>query len=409
MKISTPKNPIDFTQIDSLWNAFSIKEKYPIIAEINCSALTNNAKNIKTLLKPTTKMMAVVKANAYGHGAIEISKALSGMVDYFGVSRISEAVDLRKHKITTPILTFGVSHSRFTELLCAADITQSIHSIEMAKAFSEEAIKIGKKLKVHIKIDTGLGRFGLFLHKLKTKEHSISRTEKVIEEIKQIVKLKGLNIEGIYTHAAATNLKNIGGLRQQIKIFESLVTRLKQDNISFKLVHAIGSFGLFNIPNAQFDMVRLGKSLYGITPITNKDVGFSLEQILKIKTSIASIKNVPKGTRIGYGYNYIIIKESKIATVPFGFADGCIWEPKQTAMNVLVRSQKVPIIGRICMDFLMLDVSALKEVNPGDEVVIVGKMETEEIKLEDIAKQTRTIPTYVSTSLNAKTPKTYTY
>ena len=347
-------------------------------AEINLKSLEKNIEILRTQISNQTKFLAVVKANAYGHGLIEISKKLEQLkIDMFGVATVEEALKLRENQIKTPILVLGQSSPELFDLISDNEITITIENIEIARNFSNFARN--KKIKIHIKIDTGMGRLGFFWPEDEKSKKKLS------SEIKKISFFPGLKIEGIFTHLAKTTDKHF--TNNQIKKFKEAIEYLNNLGLKFNIIHACASSATLNYPSAHFDMCRFGLVMYGYesTENGNKNGKLNLEPILKVKSKISAIRNLPKDSKIGYDCTFTLKKDSKIAVVPVGYGDGFPRNLSNKA-NVKINGILCPIVGRVCMDMIMVDVSNVEEVNEGDVAVVF-----DEDLIEDDVKKSGTI------------------
>jgi alanine racemase len=345
-------------------------------AEINLKSLEKNIEILRTQISNQTKFLAVVKANAYGHGLIEISKKLEELkVDMFGVATVEEALKLRENQIKTPILILGQSSPELFDLISDNEITQTIENIEIAKKFSNFAQNKKKSIKIHIKIDSGMGRIGFFWPE---DEKSKKKTS---QEIKKISTFPGLKIEGIFTHLAKTSDEIF--TNNQIKKFKESIEYLNNLGLKFNIIHAAASVATLNFPSAHFDMCRFGLVMYGYesTENGNENGKLNLEPILKVKSKISTVRNLPKNTKIGYDCTYTLKKDSKIAVLPIGYGDGFPRNLSNKA-NVKIKGILCPIVGRVCMDMIMVDASDVDEVNEGDVAVVID----EELIVDDVKK-----------------------
>ncbi|MGC8890929.1 MAG: alanine racemase [bacterium] len=359
------------------------------IAEINLRNLCYNVETIRSYIGPYTKFLAVVKADAYGHGIREIAHALSGIVDSFGVSNIEEAIELREIGISEPILILGdVSPSGIKEIV-QFSITPSVSSIDFARLLSKEGKVLGKVIPIHIQIDTGMGRFGILPEE----------TNRFLEDI---LSFSNLKLEGIFSHfsTAGTDREFVD---VQFRRFVELISLLERRRIYFSIRHIANSAGVLFHPYTVMDMVRVGIAMYGINP-SNEPSPINLKPVMSLKSRILSIRDLPKDWPVGYDATYRSKENSKIGIVPIGYGDGL---PYQLSNNgyVLVKGKKVPIVGRICMDYTIIDLSEVPEVQIGDEVVIIGEQEGEIISALDLAKLTHQIPYSVITNLKGRIQK----
>jgi alanine racemase len=381
--------------------------KHPVWTEIDLNAITHNLKEIRNWLSPSTKIMAVVKGNAYGHGSIKTAlRLVENRIDYFGVSRPNEALELRSSGIDLPILIFGYIPIEFIKDAIEQNITLTVYDIKTAKSISDVAKSLNRKVKVHIKIDTGMGRLGIFIPLIKNQKQYLATLSKVINEVENITKLDGLIIEGIYTHFAVADSADYKYSTKQLNLFNDFIYRLSLRRIIIPIVHSANSAAMLNFNNSHMNMVRPGICLYGILPACCINSQINLKPAMTIKALVAHVKNVPKGSRISYSSIYKTSKDTVIATIPIGYADGYKWQ-KIPKGYVLIHGQQAPIVGRICMDFLMVDVGHIENVLPSDEVIILGKQNDQVITANTLAVSADTIPYEIISSLTARMPRKY--
>lgn len=368
---------------------------YRIEADINLSAIRKNIMTMKNCIPEGKKLLAVIKANAYGHGAIEVANALDDLADYYGVACIDEAIELRNAGIVKPILILGYTDESHFEEIVKQDITQTIFTVGQAKALSEAAGKVDKKGKLHIKIDTGMNRIGF-----PCKRESVS-------EIVAISKLSNLNMEGIFTHYFKADEYDKSVANRQLKDYTRMVKWLEEEGITFAIRHISNSAGIMEMPNDTYDMVRSGISTYGLYPSEemNKDACV-LYPAMELKSRISHVKDVKAGETIGYGGTYTLLEDKRIATVGVGYADGY---PRALSNQgrMLVHGQYAPIMGRVCMDQTMIDVSNIPGVEIGDEVVLVGKQGENEIPVEEPAGMSASFNYEFVCDVNRRVPRVF--
>lgn len=360
---------IDLTTIEEFNSKY-----YRASANIDLDAICSNIDNTRKILNPQAKLMVILKADGYGHGAVPIAKALSEMaVDSFGIAILEEGIELRKAGIEKPLLILGYTPKGQYKKLVENDITQTIFQYSTAKDLSEEALRQGKTAKIHIKIDTGMTRIGFF-------DDSLS-----IEEIKKISELKGIEIEGIFSHFACADETDKTSANNQLCKFLEFLEALKREGIIIPIRHIANSAGIIDMPEAQLDMVRSGISTYGLYPSkeVNKDV-LELKPAMEIKSHVSYVKEVEGGIGVSYGSTYVTAKKTKIATIPVGYGDGY---PRQLSSKgrVLIHGMSAPIIGRVCMDQFMVDVTGIPGVEQGDAVTLIGRDKDESISVEEVA------------------------
>jgi len=374
--------------------------------EISLSAIRYNVQSLKNRVGKDTILMAVVKADGYGHGAVKVAKtALKNGASRLGVARLPEAIKLREAGITEPILLFGHVYPSDVEMIAKHKITITLFNVKMSEEIALEALRQGVYLKAHLKVDTGMGRLGLLPDHLRA---TPSINNDAAKEIKTISELENLQLEGIYTHFASADAKDKTYTQYQLENFNLLLEELVKNGVSVKMCHAANSAAIIDLPQqACYDMVRAGIAVYGLYPsheVYKSNV--SLKPAMSLKSVITSIKEVPTGFSVSYGTTYITQVRTKIAIVPVGYADGY---PRKLSSNgfMLVRGKRAPIAGRVCMDQTMIDVGHVPMVRPGDEVVLIGKQGNEEITADEIAKNTGTINYEIVSLLSARLPRIY--
>lgn len=378
------------------------KNFHPLWAEIDVPALRHNFRLIRSHVKASSLIMAVVKGNAYGHGSIAVASMLAQEgADSFGVARLVEAEQLRQSNILKPILIFGITDPHHISSLEEGDFIQTIHSLSYAKELNRAAKAAGCRIRVHLKIDTGMGRLGV----LTQRNGGIGSISSLV---RQISGFDSLHLQGIFTHFATCDTKSLDGARYQLDLFCSCLSDLSANGLRHNLcIHASNSAATMVLPEAHFDMVRPGIMLYGLTPSTEMDSSaFELHPAMSIKAKVSQVKRVPQGSPIGYGHAHITKNETIIATVPVGYADGYS-RLLSSKGQMLIRGNFANIVGRVCMDQLMLDVGHIPDVQEGDEVVVLGKQGANEITADDIAGLTNTINYEVVSSILSRVPRIY--
>ena len=365
----------------------------PTRAEINLKALDKNIESLRSFLGRGTKLMAIVKANAYGHGAKEAAKAAERAgADYLGVAYLGEALELRSSQIKTPILILSETPASFVSHILEHDITQTVYTAQLAQALSAEAAKQGKKAKIHIKVDTGMGRVGVF-------------PSGTIELLKQIKLLPFIEIEGIFTHFSCGEDSENGFTQKQFDSFLSVLDLIKKEGFSIPIKYCANSAAIFNFPKSQLDMARLGITMYGLYPPGLKKRPLELERVLSLRTKVLYIKRVPKGTPLSYGATYVTEKETSIATLPLGYADG-LSRRLSNKGQVLIKGKKYPIVGRVTMDMTLVDTGDDK-IEVWDEVTIIGRDGGQEITADEVAVLIDSINYEVVCGIGKRVPRIY--
>ena len=351
----------------------------PTWVEINLDAIANNVKNIKKLIGKKKELMAVVKGNAYGHDILEIaSVVLNNGATRLAVARLEEGIFLRKSGITVPILVFGLTLKQQVEPLVSYNIIPTVSEYEMIEKLSDSAFKEDKIVKVHLKVDTGMGRIGI-------------PPNHVLNFIKKVKVLKNVEIEGIFTHFSVADEKDKSYTEAQFKKFVEVLNILEKEGIRIPVKHVGNSATLLDLPHMWLDMVRPGISLYGLYPSEDVQKTIKLTPAYSFKTRIVFLKELLQGEDVGYGRTYTTKKKrTVVASLPVGYADGYN-RLLSNKGEVLVKGKRFPIIGRICMDQCIIDVTDLSQVKIGDEVVLWGKQGHEEITIEEIAGKIGTI------------------
>jgi alanine racemase len=362
----------------------------PTWAEVNLNNLAHNFRQIKKMLSPETRIMVCVKADAYGHGLIPVSKKLvSCGVDYLGVASIDEGIKLREGGINLPILILGLILKKDIQPVFKYNLSVTVCDEDLARALNNKAKLLGRPASVHIKVDTGMGRIGV-LHQ---------DAERLV---RRIHKLKFINIEGIFTHFAFADMNREFTL-YQINLFNRLIHRLKKEGIHIPLIHSANSMGVIGYKMSHFNMVRPGLVAYGLYP--RKDLRMKLKPVLSLKTKVLFVKKLPKGYGVSYGHDYIAGKNTTIVTIPIGYGDGY---PRNLSNRapVLIAGKRFKISGRICMDQIMVDVGG-KKVKVGDEVVLIGSQGKNKITTEELARLCDTISYEIVCGLGSRVPRVY--
>lgn len=349
-------------------------EKYlRTYAKIDLEAILHNINEVKKRIGHRVKVMAVIKADGYGHGATSLGDFLENVVDYYAVATIEEAIELREHGIRLPILILGYTSPSQYSRIVENEITQTIYNVEMAKEMSKAGKTCGKNAKVHIALDTGMTRIG------------ISPDEAGILEVEKIFTLSNLVIEGLFTHFACADEADKSYSELQMNRYDKFVELLEQKGLHIPIKHMCNSAGIMEFAHHRFDMVRSGIITYGLYPSEEiKKNVIRLKPALEWKTHIVNVRNIEPGRGVSYGATYITKRKSKIATISVGYADGY---PRALSSKgrVLIHGNYAPIIGRICMDQMMVDVTHIDDVKVEDEVTLVGEEKNNSISVEELA------------------------
>ncbi|MBI5674639.1 MAG: alanine racemase [Nitrospirae bacterium] len=356
-------------------------------AEIDLKALSHNLK-IARQKTGNKNILAVVKANAYGHGAVEISKHLVKQgVSYLGTAFKSEAIELRESGINTSILVF-FDRENIDEYF-KYNLTPLVFDLSTARKLSKEAVRRKRRIAIHIKIDTGMGRLGFTI-------------DKALTEIPKIACLKNIELEGLMSHFSDADLEDKGFMALQLKRFLSLKKEFQQKKFGFKYHHIANSAAVLSMKDAHLNMVRPGIMLYGY----GLSKGDNLRPVLSLKSGILLLKKVPVGTPISYGRTFITKRKSIIATIPVGYADGYSRRISNNG-EVIINGKKAPVVGRVCMDTIMADVTDIPGVNMDSGVILIGSQGRVKITAQDIAERAGTIPYEVLTSIGQRVTRVY--
>ncbi|WP_432662176.1 alanine racemase [Wukongibacter baidiensis] len=364
--------------------------------EINLDNIAHNTREAKRLIKKGTILCGVLKADGYGHGAIQIGKTLlENGVERFAVANISEAIELRKANFDVPILILSYTPEYRANDIIKYDITQTVYNYNQAKFFSEAARELGTKAKLHIKVDTGMNRIGYV---------------PCIESVKEIIKIMTLpnaEVEGIFTHFAQSFIEDKTPCHIQVEKFLWVINELERNGIHIPIKHVSNSAAVTDLPQYNFDMVRVGSTLFGLPHMDNIDKNrIDLMPAMTLKTVVSNVKMVPKGEGVSYGYTYITPNNRKIATLPLGYVDGLTRIGSGKSLGI-IRGQKVCQVGIICMDQCMLDVTDIENVEIGDEVILLGTDGKNEITADDRAKILGTGNCEIVCAVGRRVPRVY--
>lgn len=365
-------------------------------AEINLDHLTHNFETIRRQVGPNAKLLGVVKADAYGHGAVRVAKHLEKIgAAYLAVSNIDEAEELRLGGIKLPILMLGYTPEDQAERIISIDMTQAVQNYEIAKAFSDAAVQMGKKMKVHVKLDTGMGRLGF--------QCDDAHFEESLQSILEVLKLPGLDIEGVFTHFCVSDEEapeHVEFTKEQHDRFVRMIEAVEtQGNFRFRLHHCCNAGGIASYPEWAWDMVRCGIILYGVGDLAEK---MGMKPVMTVKTVVSTIKNFTPETSVSYGRKFYTERKSRIAVLPVGYADG-LFRSLSNKLKVLTPYGVAPQVGRICMDMCMIDITDLPDVKVGDEVEVFG----EKMLCETNAKLCGTIGYELLCAVSKRVPRLY--
>lgn len=372
-----------------------MKKYTRVYADINLDNIKANVRALMGATKPGTKAMAVVKADAYGHGDVAVAKAVSPLVDAYAVATVEEGVNLRENGIGKMILVLGYVDEMHFENVINKDISVPLFDTETAEGLSAVAVKLGKKAKCHIKVDTGMRRIGL------------EPDETGRDIVKRIYELPGIELEGIFTHFATADETDKTRAYGQLEKFKAFVGELESEGINFKYRHCSNSAGIIDMPEANMDMVRLGIAMYGMYPsdeVCTDNV--KLQPAIELKSFVTMVKTISRGDRVSYNGTYEAVKPTVIATVETGYGDGY---PRNLSNKgyVLIRGKKAPITGRVCMDQFMVDVTDIPGVCRGDMVTLIGHDGGQNISVEETARIAGTFNYEFVCGLGKRIPRNY--
>ncbi|MEE1192149.1 MAG: alanine racemase, partial [Blautia sp.] len=368
-----------------------------IQAEIDLDAMTYNLEHIKKNLAPKTQVIAVLKADGYGHGAVPLARRIQKDPEIWGiaVATVEEGEELRNAGITKPILILGYTYQEDYQKIAKLDFRPAVFKLSMAKELSKAALEAGKTLKIHIKIDTGMTRIGY------------RDVKKDVPEILAISKLPGLEIEGIFTHFARADEADKTPALVQYEKFQEFIRALEQEGLHIPMKHCSNSAGIIRMQEANLDAVRAGIILYGLYP--SKEVErepVPLKPLMSLRSHIAYIKTVEPGVEISYGGIFTTVRETRVATIPVGYADGY---PRGLSNkgSVLIRGKRAPILGRVCMDQFMVDVTEIPEAEELDQVTLLGKDGEDCITMEELGELSGRFNYEFACCISKRVPRVY--
>jgi alanine racemase len=363
-------------------------------AEVDLGALAYNYHQLRQLAPPSVKFLVVVKADAYGHGAIPVSKKLEELgADFLGVATVKEGIELRNGEIKRPILVLSGIYQEEVEDVLAYQLTPMVYRLEIAEALAATARKKGQTIPVHIKVDTGMGRIGIL-------------PEEAPAFVNRLRKFKNLEIEGIASHFATADVGNSSFTEEQLERFSRTIEEMKKLAIDPPFCHIANSAALVNLPAAHFTLVRPGIMLYGSYPSPSLKDKVSLRQVMSWMSLVADLKQVPEDYPISYGRTFITQRPSIIAAIPVGYADGYN-RLFSNCGEVLIKGMRAPVVGRVCMDWTMVDVTDIPGVEVGDEVVLMGSQLDQEITPEEMGGRIGTIPYEILCAVGKRVQRIY--
>lgn len=366
-------------------------------AEVSLANIEHNYNEMRARLPEGTRFFGVVKADAYGHGAVEVGRLLQVLgCEYLGVACVDEAVRLRRQGIEVPILIMGYTPPEQTAELIENGLTQTVYSLDLAEGFSQAAVSLGKTLKIHLKADSGMGRLGFTCH----------GGRDPLEDMLRVLSLPGLDAEGIFTHFAVSDTFGDAFTTRQFEAFKSLVDRLEAaSGRRIKIRHCANSGAMINYEWTYADMVRPGLMLYGLCP-DKETGGFDLRPAMQLKTRIAQIKEFSAGDTVSYGRIFTAPGPRRIAVITIGYADG-LFRTLSNRFDVLVRGRRAHQVGRICMDMCMIDVTDIPDAQVGDEVTVFGEDSGAVLSVDELASIAGTISYELLCAVSPRVPRVY--
>ena len=368
-----------------------------IQADIDLDAFRFNLDSIKKNINENTQIITVLKADGYGHGAVPLAKEAEKEERVWGiaVATVEEALELRRGGIKKPLLILGYTYQEDYDLIAAEELRPTVFKLSMAQELSRAALRKNKTVKIHIKIDTGMSRIGY------------RDLEKSVPEILEISRLPGLEIEGLFTHFARADEKETTPAYQQLEKYQAFQKALKEAGLKIPLCHCSNSAGIIRMPEANMDAVRAGIILYGLYPSEEVEKEpVPLKPLMTLKSHIAYIKTLEPGVQISYGGTYTTQKETRVATIPVGYADGYARSLSNKGW-VLIRGKKAPILGRVCMDQFMVDVTDIPEARELDEVMLLGKRQDQQITMEELGELSGRFNYEFACCISKRVPRIY--
>ena len=372
-----------------------MRDYYRVYANIDLDAIYENVVNAKKLTKPGTKLMAIIKADAYGHGAVEVARTLDDVADAYGVAILEEGIELRQAGIDKPVLILGYTPKALYPAMIKHDIATAVFTWKMAQEISQTAEALGRTARIHIKLDTGMSRIGF------------KQDDESLETISRIAKLPNISIDGCFTHFARMDETDKTWALKQFERYQDFVKRLEEAGVTFPVKHVSNSAGIIEMPQVNLDMVRDGIAVYGMYPSEEVDKSkILLRPAMELKAYVSYVKTLEPGVQISYGGTFTTTRETRVATVPVGYADGY---PRALSGkgHVLIHGQYAPILGRVCMDQFMVDVTDIPDVTQGDDVTLVGRDGDGYISIEEVANMAYSFNYEFVCDVGKRVPRVY--
>jgi len=369
---------------------------FPVYAEVELGAITHNLGQVQRLVGPGVAVMAVVKANAYGHGLVEVARrAVTSGATWLGVARVGEGTEIRQAGIDAPVLVLGYTPpERYPEVL-AFDLTQAVYDLELARALSEAAQKAQRTVRVHLKIDTGMGRLGF------------PADGAGLEAALRAASLPRLEVEGIFTHFATADEADKSYAREQLERFHTSLDTLRRAGLDAPVIHAANSAAIIDLPESHFNLVRPGIMMYGLYPSDDVQTQrVNLRPAMTLKARVAFVKKVPGGFPVSYGCTHVTPRPTILATVPVGYADG-YFRVLSNRAEVLIHGRRCRVVGTVCMDQIIVDAGDTTDVAVGDEVVLFGRQGDALLSVDEIAAVAGTINYEIVCAVSARVPRVY--
>ena len=363
-------------------------------AEIDLEAIRKNVRSFVRLVGSTVQVMAVVKANAYGHGAVPVAHAaLEAGATRLAVHRLTEGIELRQAGIDAPVLVMGYTPPAGASAFVEWNLTPSTITPEFVQALSTQAAAQGKTMRVHVKVDTGMSRYGLL-------------PAEVVPFLQAARALPGIQVEGLFTHFATADASNQTWVRQQIAVFDQVISAIRNAGMDIPIFHAANSASTMKLPEAHYNAVRPGIAMYGMNPSSEWEPVFELHPALTLKSTVSRVRELSVGAGVSYGRTFVTSRPTTAALVPVGYGDGYHRILSNKGV-VLVRGQRAPIIGRVCMDQFVIDVTSIPGVQQNDEVVLVGRQGAERVSAEEVGRLAGSINYEVTTGLLPRVIRRY--